>query len=127
MLVTARAYDSGDTMAITVVNNCGKYARLLSCCAWVASWFISLVMERERSRSLVIRDIVLYAGPLVGAVDGVGVIFLVWLRVHAATGSFSVVLLLSVLVVWLVKVFSILGNGVVISFTLGDEVISDSV
>ena len=62
------------------------------CCAWVASGFIELVMERARSRSLVLRELVLYAGPLVGAVDEVRVSFLVRLRVCADMGSFYVIL-----------------------------------
>ena len=39
-------------------------------------------MERTRLRSLVLYDLVLYAGPLVGAVYGVGVGFLVRLHVR---------------------------------------------
>ena len=44
------------------------------------------MVERERLRSLVLRELVLYAGPLVGAVDGVGVGFLMRLRVRVAMG-----------------------------------------
>ena len=43
-------------------------------------------MERARSRSLVLRDLVLYAGPVVDAIDGVGVSCLVRLHFRAATG-----------------------------------------
>ena len=68
---------------------------------------------------------VLYAGPVVGAVYGVRSVCLVRLRVHAAMGSFAVVLSLYVMGVGLVKDFCTLGDGVVISGTLGDEGMSD--
>ena len=74
-----------------------------------------------------LRDLVLYADLLVGAVDGVVGSCLVRLRVCAATGSFAVVLFLSVLGVGLVKALSTLGYGVVISGTLRDEGMSDSI
>ena len=60
--------------------------------AWVVSGFIELVMEIARSRSVVLRYLVLYSSPLVGAVDEFVVSFLVRLRVHVAMGSFVVVL-----------------------------------
>ena len=43
---------------------------------------------------------------MLGAVDGVGVSFWMWLHVHAAMGSFAVVLLVAVLGVGLVNNFS---------------------
>ena len=48
---------------------------------------MELVTERMRSSFLVLRDLVLCAGPLVGAIGGGGVGFLVWLCVHAAKVS----------------------------------------
>ena len=72
-------------------------------------------------------ELVLYAGPLVGAVDGVGVGFLMRLRVRVAMGSYSVVFPLSILGVGLVKSFCTLGDVVVITGTLGYEVMSDSI
>ena len=48
---------------------------------------MDLVTERMRSSFLVLRDLVLCAGPLVGAIGGGGVGFLVWLCVHAAKVS----------------------------------------
>ena len=71
MSVTARALNYGDTVAHAAAKNCGGNAHLARRCAWVVLRFIELVMERARSRNLVLRDIVLYAGPVVGAVDGV--------------------------------------------------------
>ena len=79
-------------------------ARLARRRAWVILRFIELLMERERSMSLVLRDLVLYAGHVVGAVDELGVMCLVRLRVCVAMGSFTVVLYLFVLGVGLVKV-----------------------
>ena len=49
-------------------------------------------MDSPISMSFVLHDIVLYAGPLVGAFGGVGVVFLVRLRVCAAMGSYELVL-----------------------------------
>ena len=54
-------------------------------------------MDREKLSILVLRDLVLLAGPLVGAVDGVVVGFLMRLRVCAAMGYSPFVLSLSVL------------------------------
>ena len=124
MSVAASASDSGDTATSVVVKNCGRNARLARFCACVASGFIELVIERERPRILVLHDLVLYFGPLAGAVDGfgVGVSCLVRLRVHAAMGSFYVVFLLAVFVVGLVKAIFTLGCGdIVIRGTLTYE------
>ena len=48
--------------------------------------FNEWVMDRETERILMFRGLVLYAGQLVGAVDGVGVGFLMRLRVRVANG-----------------------------------------
>ena len=65
---------------------------------------------------------------MAGAVGGVDVSCLVWLHVHVAMGSFSVVLLVAVVGVELVKDFYTLGYGdIFIRGTLGDEGISDSI
>ena len=84
-------------------------------------------MERAIWRSLVLCDLVLYTNPLVGAVDGFGVSFLVRLCVHAAMGSSAVALLLTILGVGLVKTFCTLGDVAIITGTLRDEGISDSI
>ena len=72
-------------------------------------------------------DLVLYYGPLVGAVDGVGVGFLMQFRVHDTMGSYSVVFSLFVMGVRLVKAFCTLGDGVVITGTLIYEGMSNSI
>ena len=63
-------------------------------------------------------DLVLYAGPLVGAVDGVGFGFLMRFCVHAAMGLYSDVFSFSVLGVGLMKAFCALGDGVFSTGTL---------
>ena len=68
---------------------------------------------------------VLYAGPVVGAVYGVRSVCLVRLRVHAAMGSFAVVLSLFFLGMGLVKVSSTLRYGVGSIGTLIDDGMSD--
>ena len=65
-----------------------------------------------------LRDLVLYAGSLVGAVGGGGVGFLVRLCVRAAMGSYSFVLSLSGIVMVLGMVLCTLGDGVYITGTL---------
>ena len=102
--VTSRASASGDTATRAVVKNCGGNDHLTRRRTWVVLGFIELVMERSRSRSFVIRDLVVYTEPVVDAIDGVRVICLVRLLVHASIGSFTVVLYLFVLGVGLVKV-----------------------
>ena len=59
MHVTARASDSGDTAAGAVVKNYVGNDCLEKRRAWFVLVFFELFMERARSSSLVIRDIVL--------------------------------------------------------------------
>ena len=127
MHVMTRSSDSGDTTAIAAVKNCGGGLRMRRRRGWFSAGFIEWVMHKERSKSLVLRNLVVYFGALVGAVGISGVGFLMRLCLHAAMSSSSIVLLLSVLGVGLVKDFCTLIDGVVITGTLRDEVMSNSV
>ena len=82
-------------------KNSGGNFRLVRRLDWVAAGFMDRATERAISSCFVLRDIVFYVGPLVGAVDGGRVGFLVRLRVRAAIGSSSLSLLLSELVMGL--------------------------
>ena len=93
MYVTARASASRDTAASAAVQKFGGNVCLARYCTWVSARFIEWVMDREKLSILVLRDLVLLAGPLVGAVDGVVVGFLMRLRVCAAMGYSPFVLL----------------------------------
>ena len=127
MSVTARSSAYGYTVASTEVKKCGRNACLVRRLSWVSSGFIEWVMDSLRSSSFLLCDIVLYAGPFLGAVGGVGVGFLVPLHVRDVMGSSSFVMSLFVLGVGLVKAFCTLRYGVVITGTLGDGGMSDSV
>ena len=127
MSITARASDYGDTAASVAVKNCGGNSSLERHRAWVVLGFMELVTERARYRILVLRDLVLYTGHVVGVVDGVRVMCLVQLRVRVAMGSFTVVLSLVVVGEGLVNVSSTLGDGVVSIGTLGVYGMSDGV
>ena len=70
MSVAAKDSDSGDTAESVSVKNCGGNARLARRCAWFVAGFMEWTMESSRSRSFVLCDIVLYAGPFLGAVGG---------------------------------------------------------
>ena len=89
--------------------------------------FMEWVLEIERSSSFVPPDLVLYSGPFVGDVGGVGEGFFVWLSVRAAMGSSSFLVSLSGLGVGLGKAFCILRDVVIVTDTLGDGYMSDSV
>ena len=63
--VTSRASASGDTATSAAVKNCGGNDHLTKRRTWVVLGFIELVMERSRSRSFVIRDLVVYTETVV--------------------------------------------------------------
>ena len=118
--LTVRVSASEDTVAITVEKKYGGNFRLGSRFSWVAAGFMAGAMERARSIFLVLRDIVLYAGPSVGSVGGGGVVFLVQLHVHAAIGLSSLSLSMSELFMRLGMLFCTLINVISISGTLVD-------
>ena len=120
MSVTERSSASGDTAVCAAVKKCGGNVRLARRRAWVAAGYVACEMESKRSRSLVLCDIVLYVGLLVCAVGGVGVGFLVQLRVRATMVSYSLVLLLSGIGMVLDKAVCTLRDGVAITVTLVD-------
>ena len=62
---------------------------------------------------------------MVGAVDGIRVMCLVQLHVHAAMGSLTVVLSVCVPGMGMMNIYSTLGDGVVIIGILRDDVFSD--
>ena len=90
--VKARDSAYGDTVDSAAVKNCGGVVRLERRCYWVAAGFMVWVMESVRLSSFMLRDLMLYASPLVGDVGEVGVGFLLRLCVRAKMGSSSLML-----------------------------------